>query len=43
MVIADIILVNASGFFALFTRFEFDFDELVSSGFLDSFLLLPNY
>ncbi len=38
MVIADIILVNASGFFALFTRFEFDFGELVSSGFLESFL-----
>lgn len=35
--VVDILLVNAAGFLALFTRFEFDFAELSNSGFLTSF------
>lgn len=38
MMLEDIFLVNAAGFLALFVRFEFDFNELSISGFLDSYI-----
>lgn len=38
MIVFDAFLVNAAGFLALFTRFEFDFAELSNSGFLTSFV-----
>ena len=38
LILADIVFVNSAGLFALFLRFEFDFNELLASGFFDSFV-----
>lgn len=35
LVIADAILINAAAFLALFVRFEFDFEQLRQSGYMD--------
>ncbi len=35
LVIADAILINAAAFLALFIRFEFDFEQLRQSGYMD--------
>lgn len=36
--IADVLLINAASFFALFVRFEFNFPELIESNFLFNIL-----
>ena len=35
LVIADALLINAAAFLALFVRFEFDFEQLRQSGYMD--------
>ena len=35
LVIADAMLINAAAFLALFVRFEFDFEQLRQSGYMD--------
>ena len=44
MVVLDILVINAAMFFALFIRYEFDFNSLRESGFLDTALrwAIPN-
>ena len=44
LVVLDILVINSSAFFALFIRHEFDYANLVASGFLNTLaqIAIPN-